>query len=283
MIVVCELFHVVSSIRFVITFFTFLERSHVLKEKIIKLIESGLQLSEYQARKAFSVYLHCILMRLSDYDDGGTQITGGDNINGAEGSEETGGLLGGRNGSNGGKNGHAQIELVLKFLQKAALSLREPYFLKAPSAKLSGKDRAAIVAKELNEFLGHYRRETECFTVFKEEAGMVPRHTFEEFVAFANDSDLEDVLTLQTKLYRCAHIFLGKCLPPVTGRKNSLLRTAYGISPDRNLRDKQCSMRMNARANPPVAPQFTLPAQTPHKCLDISTTKQKEYSFKCRK
>ena len=28
------------------------ERSHQLKEKIIKLIESGLQLSEYQARKA---------------------------------------------------------------------------------------------------------------------------------------------------------------------------------------------------------------------------------------
>ena len=82
------------------------------------MIESGLQLSEYQARKAFSVYLHCILMRLSDYDDGGTQITGGDNNNVAEGSEETGGLLGGRNGNNG-KNGHAQIELVLKFLQKA--------------------------------------------------------------------------------------------------------------------------------------------------------------------
>ena len=41
--------------------------------------------------------------------------------------------------------------------------------------KLSGKDRAAIVAKELNEFLSHYRRETELFTVFKEEAGMVSR------------------------------------------------------------------------------------------------------------
>ena len=51
--------------------------------------------------------------------------------------------------------------------------------------------------------------------------------------------DLEDVLTLQTKLYRCAHIFLGKCLPPVTSRRNPLLRTAYGISPDRNLRDRQ--------------------------------------------
>ncbi len=29
------------------------ERSHILKEKIIKLIEGGLQLSEYQSRKVF--------------------------------------------------------------------------------------------------------------------------------------------------------------------------------------------------------------------------------------
>jgi len=50
------------------------------------------------------------------------------------------------------------------------------------------------------------------YTAFREEAGMVPRHIFEEFVAFAGDSDLEDVLTLQTKLYRCAHIFLGECM-----------------------------------------------------------------------
>ena len=44
------------------------QRSAVLKEKVTKMIEGGLQLSEYQARKAFSVYLHCILQRLSDFD-----------------------------------------------------------------------------------------------------------------------------------------------------------------------------------------------------------------------
>lgn len=96
------------------------------------------------------MYLHCILQRLSDFDDAKDDCT--------------------------------QIELVLKFLQKAALSLREPYPFKAPSCKLNGKDRAAIVAKDLNEFLAHYRRETECFTVFREEQGMVPRHIFEEFI-----------------------------------------------------------------------------------------------------
>ncbi|CAB4066942.1 TTLL5 [Lepeophtheirus salmonis] len=139
------------------------ERSAVLRSKIVKMIESGLQLSEYQSRKAFSVYLHCILHRLSDLDD-----TNNSDV--------------------------VQVDL-------------------APSIKLSGKDRAAIVAKELNEFLGHYKRETEVHTVYKEDKTMIPRHIFEEFIAFANDTDLEDVLTLQTKLYRCAHIFLGKCLP----------------------------------------------------------------------
>ena len=53
---------------------------------------------------------------------------------------------------------------------------------------MSGKDKAAIVAKELGDFLGHYKKETELYTVFREESGMVPRHIFEEFVAFASDS-----------------------------------------------------------------------------------------------
>lgn len=233
------------------------QRSAVLRDKIVKLIEGGQQLSEYQARKAFSVYLQCLLHRLSDFDP--------DNP-GA--------------GDRQGGSDPGQLELILKFVQKAALSLREPYFLKAPSVKLSGKDRAAVIAKELSEFLGHYRRETEAFTVFREEQGMVPRHTFEEFIAFAHDVDLEAVLTVQTRLYRCAHIFLGKCLPPPAsslssasskGGRHSLLKAAYALSPDRNLRDKQCAMRVNARANPPVAAKFQLPPSKSAKCVDITT------------
>ena len=77
---------------------------------------------------------------------------------------------------------------LFEIRHQAALSLRESYMLKAPNSKLSGKDKAAIVAKELGDFLGHYKRETELYTVFREESGMVPRHIFEEFIAFANDS-----------------------------------------------------------------------------------------------
>ena len=61
-------------------------RSATLREKLIRMIESGLQLSEYQARKAFTVYLLCILQKLSDFN---------------EDTEDSN-----------------QIEIVLKFLQK---------------------------------------------------------------------------------------------------------------------------------------------------------------------
>ena len=44
-------------------------RSATLREKLIRMIESGLQLSEYQARKAFTVYLLCILHKLSDFNE----------------------------------------------------------------------------------------------------------------------------------------------------------------------------------------------------------------------
>ena len=38
------------------------------------------------------------------------------------------------------------------------MSLKEPYFLRKPSAKLVGKDRAAAVARVLAEFLSQYTR-----------------------------------------------------------------------------------------------------------------------------
>ena len=85
--------------------------------------------------------------------------------------------------------------------------MRESYILKAPNSKLSGKDKAAIVAKELGDFLGHYKRETELYTVFREESGMVPRHIFEEFIAFASDSGNKGEI-LECSLQRPGATFL---------------------------------------------------------------------------
>ena len=86
--------------------------------------------------------------------------------------------------------------------------MRESYILKAPNSKLSGKDKAAIVAKELGDFLGHYKRETELYTVFREESGMVPRHIFEEFIAFASDSGL----LFSLDIFKTSLIKILKCI-----------------------------------------------------------------------
>ena len=50
----------------------------------------------------------------------------------------------------------------------------------------------------------------------------------------------------------------GKCLPPVTSRRNPLLRTAYGISPDRNLRDRQVSRHIDIRLFSAIVASRTL-------------------------
>ena len=46
------------------------ERSHLLKEKIIKLIEGGLQLSEYQARKVKELCYDHILVKDLNFETG---------------------------------------------------------------------------------------------------------------------------------------------------------------------------------------------------------------------
>ena len=66
--------------------------------------------------------------------------------------------------------------------------MREPYILKKPNGNLGGKDKAAFVAKDLGDFLSLYKKETEMFTVYREESGIIPRQVFEEFVTCANES-----------------------------------------------------------------------------------------------
>lgn len=122
-----------------------------------------------EARKAFSQYLLCVLKRISTTPD---------------------------------QEGH--VEIVLKFLQKASNYLRTPFHVKVkkcdvalphcafknfhlqtPSHKLSGKDRAAIVAKQLNDFLCSYNRETELFCDNLDRPSDVPNKLFVEFLEHA--------------------------------------------------------------------------------------------------
>lgn len=120
-----------------------------------------------EARKTFSKYLQCMLHRIATTPE---------------------------------QEGH--VDVVLKFLQKASNYLRTPFTVKVtvnsynyfriaflcqqiPSHKLTNKDRAAIVAKQLNDFLCAYNRETEMFLENLDRPSDIPSKLFVEFLEHA--------------------------------------------------------------------------------------------------
>lgn len=55
-------------------------------------------------------------------------------------------------------------------------------YFQQPSDNLKNKDRAAIVAKQLNDFLYMYNRETELFVDKTEKPSQIPTRLYEEFL-----------------------------------------------------------------------------------------------------
>nr|CAD7437847.1 unnamed protein product [Timema bartmani] len=187
-----------------------------LKIKILDYIQEGSRLSQHQARRIFAQYLGWILQNVSSGRHSETEEANGD--------------------------------LILRFLQKSSSNLRTPYFVQLivgslfphhpkpmrahvlhqiPSRKLAGKDRIAVVAKQLNDFIYLYNRETELYSEnSRDKANIVPARLFQRFLALASERDLEDVLSVQTRLYKCAHLYLGRCgSTPVGSQPLGLLRT----------------------------------------------------------
>ncbi|KAB0803333.1 hypothetical protein PPYR_00303 [Photinus pyralis] len=134
-----------------------------LKRQLLESMKGGKRLTQIEARKVFSSYLACILKRIAAAPD---------------------------------QEGH--VEIVLKFLQKASNYLRTPFSVKVPSQKLLGKDRAAIIAKQLNDFLYIYNRETEMYGDVLHRPSELPSNLFIEFLENARECDLEEVLVEQS-------------------------------------------------------------------------------------
>uniref|UniRef100_V5G4R9 Tubulin--tyrosine ligase-like protein 5 n=1 Tax=Anoplophora glabripennis TaxID=217634 RepID=V5G4R9_ANOGL len=165
-----------------------------LKKKIVEMLKNGKKITQCEARKTFSHYLVCILRKISN-----------------DPSQED------------------HVEIVLKFLQKASNYLRTPFNVKAPSHKLKPKDRAAIIAKQLNDFLYLYNRETDMFVDKTEKPNQIPAGLYNEFLEHARECDLEEVLIYQTTQtvpsYAATPGFQGilKCIPNVS--------KYYGLKP----------------------------------------------------
>ncbi|KAL3287127.1 hypothetical protein HHI36_001608 [Cryptolaemus montrouzieri] len=138
-------------------------RCEDLRREIVSLLKDGKRMSQRETRKTFSHYLEWILHRIS---------------------------------TDPKQDEH--VEIVLKFLQKASNYLRSPFSVKIPSVKLSNKDRAAIIAKQFNDFIYLYNKETDYFVDKTERPSQIPEKLYDEFLANARESDLEEVLIYQT-------------------------------------------------------------------------------------
>ncbi|NXO82173.1 TTLL5 polyglutamylase, partial [Sitta europaea] len=154
------------------------------------LLKQG-NLSKVQARTAFSAYLQHVQLRLMK--EAGEQIQ-----NPAWAAKE-----------------NEQMELVIRFLKRAASNLRQSLRLLLPSRRLGLTDRRRILARRLGEFIICYNKETEKMVQKQskkkpeeEEEGVDPK-CFQNFIARASESDLEEVLTFYTHKNKSASVFLG--------------------------------------------------------------------------
>ncbi|CAH2044656.1 unnamed protein product, partial [Iphiclides podalirius] len=180
------------------------------KDLLKRQLLDGLRLTASEGRRAFGLYLTHVLKRVSSP--------------GRELSVQ-----------------HAQ--LVARFLRRAAATLRMPYYVQSPPAKMCDKDRCAVVAKQLNDFLYLYCRDADLCADPDRREGCVSNIHFAQFLCSASEADLEDVLLLVLKMEKHVTPFLGDArnpycvdLPPEKlaaerPARHSLLRLLAALAP----------------------------------------------------
>uniref|UniRef100_A0A670IFC1 Tubulin--tyrosine ligase-like protein 5 n=1 Tax=Podarcis muralis TaxID=64176 RepID=A0A670IFC1_PODMU len=158
---------------------------------LLQVLQENSNLSKVQARRAFSAYLQRVQLRLMK--EAGDQVH-----NPAWAAKED-----------------EQMELVVRFLKRAANNLQQSLRMLLPSRRLALFDRRRILAHQLGEFIICYNRETDQMAQRKlmknqedEEEG-VDAEGFHKFVTKASESDLEEVLTFYTHKNKSASVFLG--------------------------------------------------------------------------
>ncbi|RVE53857.1 hypothetical protein evm_001519 [Chilo suppressalis] len=130
------------------------------KELVKAQLQEGMRLTMGETRRAFGLYLTHVLKRIS---------------------------------SPGNELGVQHAALVLRFLKRASATLRMPYNVKGPPAKMCDKDRCAVIAKQLNDFLYMYYRETDLYTDSEDRRGCVANIHFAQFLYSARCQNVERV------------------------------------------------------------------------------------------
>ncbi|XP_052867613.1 tubulin polyglutamylase TTLL5 [Anopheles cruzii] len=172
-----------------------------LRLQVRKLIETGHEMSILQARRTFGYYLEYILKRLS--------------------SEPK----------------HSHEELIMKFLYRVGAHMKTPFFFRNFGNKALGKDRGAMVAKQLGDYLHLYNKETEAYVDLFDIVGMLPIKLYDEFLVQASEADLESVLTLHTNLSQQMPFLYSGCstsvppAPPIPVGTHGFLKALPSMAP----------------------------------------------------
>lgn len=186
-------------------------------ECILDKLKEGANLSKVQARHAFSAYLSRVQHRLMMESDASFQ-----NNNDLVSKQEE------------------QMDLVLRFLKRAAGNLRQPFSVTIPSHRLSINDRKRILAKQLGDFVHIYNKETDSMlskhyaldipdSMKTNKNSVINSGEFKNFVTGASETELEEILTTYTHRNKSASVFLGASRP-----KSGVHRT-NGVKKDKSL------------------------------------------------
>ncbi|XP_053330304.1 tubulin polyglutamylase TTLL5 [Spea bombifrons] len=158
------------------------QRPHV---NLIEALRKDTSLSKVQARLAFSSYLQRVQSRLqTERDPEGLQPK----------NEE-------------------QLELVMRFLRRAAGNLKPSMRVTLPGRSVPAQERRRSLAGQLGDFIRLYDQETQQMRSGSETSDGFSRNVspgdFQTFIAGASECELEEVLTFYTHKNKSAGIFLG--------------------------------------------------------------------------
>ncbi|ROL47978.1 Tubulin polyglutamylase TTLL5 [Anabarilius grahami] len=170
---------------------TALEQHSQPRVNLLHILQQGWDLSKVQARMAFSSYLHRVQLRL---------LSESRAVRSPAWTQKE----------------HDQMELVVRFLQRASSNLHQDMCMEVPSPQLGLQDRQRILSHQLGNFIHLYNEETkqmvESLDKIPDEDRCINSSVFQEFILEASESDLEEVLTFYTQKNKSASVFLGtKC------------------------------------------------------------------------
>ncbi|XP_041668190.1 tubulin polyglutamylase TTLL5 isoform X2 [Cheilinus undulatus] len=154
---------------------------------LLHILQQGWDLSKVQARVAFSSYLQRVQQRLLAESRANTIPAWPDKDN-------------------------DQMELVIRFLKRAASNLQQDIKVVLPSRQLPLQDRRRILSDQLGEFIHCYNKETDRIVKKQEdskEEHCVNDSVFEEYISTASENDLEEVLTFYIQRNKSSTVFLG--------------------------------------------------------------------------